>query len=325
MVKFKPQYRRLLFIDGKLREKAYPNCTTLAADWEVSVKTIQRDLDYLRDELEAPIAYDDVRHGYHYTEPSYSLPAIRLAESDLFAVLIAEQCLGKFRQTPLHGKLASVFSKIRESLPDATSASPAWLSDRILLFPEPSTRIAPRTWDTVARAIRENRRLIITHRAPSRKAIPETERKVDPYYLVNHRGEWYLSSYCHLRRSIRTFGVSRISKARLLDETFVMPKGMTKEKMFGDLFGIIWNDQFHKVRIRFSPEVAPYVRERQWHPAQRITDRRDGSLILEFTTNHLNEVKDWVLSWGNGAQVLSPMMLRDKTVRALRQALQRYG
>ena len=53
MPKFTPQYRRLLFIDRKFREGDYPNCTTLAEEREVSVKTIQRDIDYLKYELSA--------------------------------------------------------------------------------------------------------------------------------------------------------------------------------------------------------------------------------------------------------------------------------
>ncbi len=112
------------------------------------------------------------------------------------------------------------------------------------------------------------------------------ERIVEPYYLVSYKGEWYLSGFCHTRKSIRTFGVSRISKAAVLDEPFIMPAGMTSKRMYGDRFGIIWKEDFHKTRIRFEAEVAPYIRERKWHPTQQIVERRDGGLVLEFTTNH---------------------------------------
>jgi len=54
MPKFKPQYRRLMFIDRKVREGKYPNCAKMGQEWEVSSKTIQRDIDYMRDELDAP-------------------------------------------------------------------------------------------------------------------------------------------------------------------------------------------------------------------------------------------------------------------------------
>ena len=323
MSKFKPQYRRLLFIDKKLKEGAYPNCTSLATEWEVNSKTIQRDMAYLINELQAPIEYDSVHRGYRYTEDNYSLPAINISESDLFAVFIAQRALGQFKNTPLYDKLSSIFSKIRDSLPDRTTIQPSWLDDRILVFPEPATNIAPAVWDTVAKAIRDNRRLLISHAAPGHRTL--TDRKIDPYYLVNCKGEWYISSFCHARNAIRTFAVSRLVKAEILPEPFTMPASLTKEKMFGDQFGIIWNDKSFKVRISFSAEVAPYIKERQWHRLQKITELRNGRLVLEFTTNHLNEVKDWLLSWGDGAKVLAPPLLAQRVQSSLSNALRLYG
>lgn len=318
MAKFKPQHRRLLFIDRKIKEREYPNCMTLAREWEVSDKTIQRDLDYMRDELDAPIEYDALKHGYFYTENNFNLPAINISESDLFAVFIAEQALSQFRNTPVYGKLRSVFAKIEQSLPDKTSVKPAWINDRIFCFQDPVTTIDVKIWDTMARAIRDNRRLRIRHTSPVGK--PTLERTVDPYYLVNHKGEWYLNTHCHARESIRTFAVSRIRSAEILPDTFSMPAGMDRKTIFGDQLGVIWKKDHHKVKIRFSPAVAPYIRERQWHPCQTLTAVKGGGVVLQFTTNHLNEVKDWVLSWGPGARVLSPPELVDKVRTSLKQA-----
>jgi len=198
MAKFKPQYRRLLFIDRRIREGMYPNCSSLAREWEVSAKTIQRDIDYLKYELDAPLEYEPVKHGYYYTEENYRLPAITISESDLFAVCIAQAALRQFENTPVYGSLASVFEKIEGSLPEKVVVHPAWIDSRIIFFPQPAPEISTRTWDTVAKALRENRRLRIAHRAPGRKEF--IERDVDPYYLVNYRGEWYLNSMCHLRK-----------------------------------------------------------------------------------------------------------------------------
>jgi len=325
MPKFKPQYRRLLFIDRKIREGCFPNCAGLGKEWEVSAKTIQRDIDYLRDELDAPVAYDALKHGYTYTEPSYSLPTIRVSESDLFSVCVAETVLSQYRNTPLFKKLSSIFQRVRDSLPDKTSVNPAWLSERILVFPEPATRVDPAIWDTLAKAIRDSKRVRIRHASPRPTGLEEFERTVDPYYLVSYKGEWYLSSFCHHRHSIRTFGVSRIREATILDEPFDIMPGMTAKKMFGDQFGIIWKEDFHKVRIRFAPEVAPYIRERQWHPTQQIVERRDGGVVLEFTTNHVNEVKDWVLSWGQNATALAPSVLVEKVKHGLHLAAANYA
>ena len=93
MAKYKPQHSRLLFIDRKLNEGRYPNCRTLAEEWEVSRKTIQRDLDYMRYQLDAPIEYSSNKRGYYYTEQNFKLPAISIKESDLFAIYLAEKVL----------------------------------------------------------------------------------------------------------------------------------------------------------------------------------------------------------------------------------------
>jgi len=67
--KFKPQFRRLLFIDRTIRDGRYPSAATLAREWEVSAKTIQRDIEYLKWELDAP------RHGAY--ESSIILDFVR--------------------------------------------------------------------------------------------------------------------------------------------------------------------------------------------------------------------------------------------------------
>ncbi|OGV57677.1 MAG: hypothetical protein A2283_03060 [Lentisphaerae bacterium RIFOXYA12_FULL_48_11] len=323
MPKFKPQYRRLLFIDKKLKEKLYPNCTTLAQEWEVSAKTIQRDIEYMKYELDAPIEYDSLKHGYYYTENRFALPSINISESDLFAVFIAEHALSQFRNTPVYSKLRSIFSKIQDSLPVKTTIDPSWIHDRILCFQEPVTDIDVNIWDKIAKGIRNSCRLMIKYAGPGQKNM--TQRKVDPYYLINHKGEWYLSTHCHTKDSIRTFALSRIKNAEVLSEKFVLPPGMNRKKMFGDQLGIIWKKDFYDVRIRFTAEVAPYIRERLWHPRQKIMNQSDGSLILEFKTNHLNEVKDWILSWGTGATVLKPPELVTKIRISLKQSLATYN
>ncbi|OVE76328.1 hypothetical protein BVX97_01465 [bacterium E08(2017)] len=305
-----------------IREGGYPNCSSLAKKWEVSSKTIQRDIDYLKYQLDAPIEYDSTRHGYYYTESNYRMPAINISESDLFSVVIAKRALKQFEHTPLYSKLSRIFDRIEQSLPDKTSVDPAWIDNRIFFSEIASTAVDSETWEIIARALRENRQLKIKHVAPGQKKT--VTRTVDPYHLVHFKGEWYLSSYCGLRDSIRTFAVSRIKDAELLQTNFDMPEDFTREKMFGDSFGIIWDANEYDVKIEFRKEVAPYIEERTWHPEQSIKKYKDGRLVISFTTRHLNEVKDWVLSWGGDAKVQSPPELRASIKKELQNALKGY-
>lgn len=323
MATCKPQYRRLLNIDERLRAGAYPNCSNLAADWEVTRKTIFRDIEYLRWQLGAPIEYDAIRHGYAYTEPNYALPAISISESDLFAVFIAEQALKQFEDTPLYAALTGVFAKIEAALPDNVSIHPSWADSRITIVPPPKTRISTVVWHTIAVALRESRRLRITYRASGRAA--GRSRQIEPYHLVGHKGQWYVIALCHRAGAVRTFALSRMRRVALLKGTFAMPKQFSLKKMLNSHFGIIWGETSRTVRVRFLPELAPYISERQWHAGQKIRHGRDGAIILEFNVNHLTEVKNWILSWGPGARALAPRDLV-KTIKAdLQRALQQYN
>jgi predicted DNA-binding transcriptional regulator YafY len=316
------QFRRLLFIDEALQKQQYPNCRSLAEAWEVSPKTIQRDMDYLRDQLGAPVVYDNSRHGYAYSEPSFRLPNLNISESDLFGICIAEKALRQFENTPLHSKLADVFSRISDSLPAATQINPDWVHQRILFFEAPTTQVDQVIWECIAKAIRGNQRITICHTRPDQKEA--FERDVEPYYLVNFRNEWYLSGFCCRRKAIRTFAVSRIQKATLLKENFVWPEDLESSDLFGDHFGIRWSSEWHDVCIQFTAKAAPYIEERTWHPDQVIKKHKDGALSLQFRTNHLHDVQNWLLSWGDQAKVLRPSILIENVQRMLESTIDQY-
>ena len=135
MSKYKPQHSRLLFIDRKIGEGRYPNCGTLAEEWEVSSKTIMRDLDYMRYQLEAPLEYSAKNRGYYYTEENFKLPAISIKESDLFAIYLAEELLLQYEGTPYFDSLHSVFKKIQDSLPEKTALKSPGENTRFTVFP----------------------------------------------------------------------------------------------------------------------------------------------------------------------------------------------
>jgi len=318
MAKNKNLLLRLLFIDRRIREGmasgVLANCTAMAGEYEVSTKSILRDIDYLRHQRGAPIAYDASRRGYFYTEEQYQLPAIDLTESDLFAICIAEKALAQHENSPVYERLRAVFGKIEASLPAAVSVQPDWIDRSLSVVPEHQTRIDPAVWATVSEGLRFHRRLHILHQRPGGTA---TSRPVDPYHLTRYQGEWYLVGHCRLRDEIRTFAVSRIRSAELLAQGFAVPDDFAAAVLHGGSFGVFGGEHEFSVRIRFSRDHAPYVLERQWHPQQQVVTHADGSVELSFPATHLPEVKRWVLSWGRGARVLAP----DALVAAVREEL----
>jgi proteasome accessory factor B len=314
--KEKPLWRRLLAIDRELRKGGRVTCATILELPECegyNRKTVLRDIEYLRDTLRAPIEYDPRERSYRYTKPGFFLKAVPLDEGDLFAVMIAEKVLDQYRGTPLFGRLDETFERIRGYLPERVRVSREALEGRLAFFFPPAARYRPEVWDAVAAGIARDRTVRIEHATPGRDR--PIERDVDPYFAVSHAGAWYLIGYCRTKKEIRTFAFSRISSAKVLEDAFEMPADFDLDAYMGPRFGIMRGDREHTVRLRFSPALAPFVLERDWHPTQKAAKRRDGSADLSFKVNDLFEVRRWVLSWGAGAEVLGPKELRESVRR----------
>lgn len=171
---------------------------------------------------------------------------------------------------------------------------------------EPATTIRHDIWQTVFKSLRTLQRLNIEYQPPGQSP---TLRQLDPYHAIRYDGDWYVIGHCHLRDTIRTFSLSRINQAALLEEVFVIPETFDFHQITRSRFGVHWGKAEEQVKIRFSAKVAPYILERTWHPSQKIAYNGDQSLVLSLTVNHMLELKRWVLSWGKEAMVLEPEKL----------------
>ena len=79
------------------------------------------------------------------------------------------------------------------------------------------------------------------------------------------------------------------------------------------------------MRIRFSPDWAAYVDERQWHASQATQRLSDGRLELTMEVGANQELANWILSFGGGAEVIEPAALREEIQASLKAALANYG
>jgi predicted DNA-binding transcriptional regulator YafY len=321
MSKFKPQYARLLFIDRKVREGSYPNCSNLATEYEVSARSIARDIAYMKDMLGAPLEYDQARKGYYYLEKNYQFPDIGIRESDFFALLIAEKALAFYENTPIYDRLKSVFDRLISLLPDEMIVKTSWIDTRYSFISDSYTRIDPDIWEVLSNALRFQKTVRIAHRSPGKKT---SERLVDPYHMASYRGEWYLVGFCHVKREVLKFAVSRISIAENTGKSFTMRDDFNFGEYMGPNFGIMTDAKRYNIMLRFTPECAPYVRERTWHRNQVLRDEKDGNVVLSFKTNSLMEIKRWVRSWGDGVTVIKPSSLALLVSRELSSALKKY-
>jgi proteasome accessory factor B len=319
----RPPLERMVRIHQAVQAGRFPNASGLARELEVSAKSVQRDLEFMRSRLGLPLEYDARRWGYFYTQEVTSFPTLQISEGELFALLIAEKALQQYRGTHFEKPLLSALQKVAQSLPDTVSLHLAdW--DQAVSF---RTRAEPiqnlETFDALAKATAQRRQLELTYRKPGR-AQAEL-RVVDPWHLANINGEWFLFAFDHLRQDLRTFVPARIQALRATGKTFQRPQKFSLENRLRGSFGVHAGEGQHTVLLRFTPAVADYIREKKWHPSQHLRELKDGGLELTLQLSSLVEIERWVLSWGGNALVLKPRELAEAVQAAARRMLAGVG
>ena len=165
------------------------------------------------------------------------------------------------------------------------------------------------TIDTLMVCIEEQKSAQIAYQSQHESKV--AEYRIDPYGLAYHSGSLYLIGRSARRNAIRHWKVDRIEAIEPTGQKFRLPKDFDLEKHLGTSLGIFQGAGHHHVRVRFSREVARFVREKRWHPSERLTDNPDGSLGWEADLGDLTELRSWLLSFGRHAQVLEPVCLRE--------------
>jgi proteasome accessory factor B len=310
----------MLRIHQALQSGRHPNAATLAAELEVCSKSIHRDLEFMCDRLELPLAYNREHKGYHYTQEVANFPTLQITEGELFALLVAEKALQQYRGTPFERPLISAFKKMAAGLPDTVSLNIADWEQTISFRTRAEPILNLEIFDALARAAAQRKQLQLTYRKPGQR---DTElRLVDPYHLANINGEWFLFAWCHLRRDIRTFVPARIQEAKPTGKTFARPQKFSLEKRLRDSFGVQSGQGRHEVVLHFNELVSDYIREKKWHESQELRELDDGGLELRLKLSSLGEIERWVLGWAGNARVVQPPQLAESIAAAARKILQ---
>ena len=119
----RPPLERMMRMHQRLKAGRYPNCRKLADELEVSAKTVQRDIDFMRYRLGLPIEYDQLHFGFYYTEPVASFPNVEISEGELVALYIGQKALTQYKGTSFEAPLSTAFRKITDGLRDTISVT----------------------------------------------------------------------------------------------------------------------------------------------------------------------------------------------------------
>ncbi|MFO7246881.1 MAG: YafY family protein, partial [Bacillota bacterium] len=303
----RPVFYRLWHIHQRIKEGRCPSIADLARELEVSRRTIERDLAYLRDVFGAPIRHEPKCRGYVYTEEGFELPPLTLRQGEIAALMVVARLMSEHRESPLAPVVHNFLSLLDRLLPQEVLVDQAEL-ERVVTFAPSHVLGDPERlaglMEKIMGAVRDRRRLQLRYYSVSRGE--ESVRKVDPYNLYFARGGWYLIGHCHERQGIRMFALQRVRDVTVLDEPFVIPPTYSAEEFMRSAWQVFRGDEAVAVRLRFLPPVSRQVAERRWHPTQRVEPQPDGTLLLHLEVAHTPELEGGSCTGASTARSWSP-------------------
>ncbi len=292
--------RRFSLIIEKIGRKTYPSFEDIRNymhnhGFELSERTIQRDLEQIRNDFGVDILYDRQRNGYYIDDyAGFNMHNfLRFMEIANTAELIIE-CLKESKHAIDYFDFES-----KGNLKGVEFIKP-------LLY-----------------ATRNNRKIMITHERFSTGL--QTEYEIMPYMLKEYLYRWYLVGIVSKKEEFRTFGVDRIVDLAVLKKTFKPVKRRDPRELFANTIGLTYSlNELTEVILSFTPLQGKYIKSLPLHDSQEVIIDNDKELRISLYVIPNIELKQRILMMGEAVKVIEPAWLVEEVTDSLRAALRGY-
>ena len=286
---------RLIGILSVLLQEEKTTAPALAERFEVSRRTINRDIETLC-KAGIPIQTIQGTGGGISIMDGYRMDRTILTSKDMQMILTGLRSLDSVSGS---GYYSQLMEKIQAGSSDFISGKDSMLIDLSSWYRE---SLAPKI-EIIQDAIGDRRLLTFRYYAPS----GESERMVEPYYLVFRWSSWYLWCWCCYRKDFRLFKLNRMDNVRKTETAFecremIMPD-LSNERIFPG--GI-------SVKALFSPDMKWRLVEE--FGSECFIENDDGRLLFSADYTDMENLISWLLTFGDKAEVLEPKEAREKMI-----------
>jgi predicted DNA-binding transcriptional regulator YafY len=309
----------------------------LAQRTGVTTRTIRRDLEALQS-AGFPL-FDESHDGKKYwtleQKAFRRLDDTGFTLAELSALYFSRTLVECLAATPFRRDVRSAFDKLAaaltpgmrhflDRLPLVMQAKPAFTKAAAAETGAATAGVtSPKHGAKVAQlldATLHHRRVAMRYRSFS--SAREKDYVVEPYRLVFAQGGLYLVAFVPEYKELRTFAVERLLSLSVGEERFE-PVELDQDA-FAHSLGVHEGTP-ETIEVTFEPRIAPYVRERVWHPSQVVRDLPDGSIVLSLNVCNDFALRSWILGFGPLARVTSPPHLATQILAEIEDTRARYA
>lgn len=297
------QENRLFKIVYYLLENEKSTAPELAERFEVSIRTIYRDLDAISAAGIPIYAIPGKGSGISLLQ-NYVLDRTILSDQEKEKILMA-----------LQGLIATEDKKADELLSKLGGLFQSKISNWIEVDFSDWVRNTHKqdTFNAIKDAIFNRRIITFSCFGSSGK---RSNRTVEPIKLIFKSKDWYLCGYCLLRNDFRFFKLTRIKEIEVLSGTF-----NRKASSIPQIKAAIRNERTIPAKLKFIPQAAFRVYDEF---PDRITEDSDGNLYVTIDLPDNEAMYSYLFSFGNSVEVIEPKTVRDNIKNRLYLMLKKY-
>ncbi|MBD8500898.1 helix-turn-helix transcriptional regulator [Paenibacillus arenosi] len=291
---------RLLGITMELMSKKRVTATELSARFEVSIRTIYRDIELINQSGIPVVSFAGTDGGFELME-GFFLTKQHFSMQD-FAVIYN---LLKGMEGAFGDQITSLVNKLG-------SLQPALLSQgehEKLIFALNASEGEKEIIQALHQAVNERK---IIHFLYTNATGESTNRQLEPVHLYWERGYWYLEGYCLSRQAKRLFRVSRMEQVEVTDVMF-QPRELVDSPDVEEVRGTVAHLRFD---LSAQPRVTEQFRDDCIHLGTHI-DVHKEFYLREYAISV-------ILSYGSKVEILSPEDLKIELLEEIKKIQQRY-
>ena len=297
--------------------QAGESCTVgeLSEMFGTSRRTIFRDLKELQ-AIGVPYHYDS-KTGAYTIKPEFFLPSADLNLQEALSLLLLAHKVSNHVQLPFKKSALLAALKIENNLPDKIKEYCKTALRNISTGANARTPVSQNArfdiiFARVQEAIVKKRKVNISYYPFFEIGVVKTE--LCPYRLFYNNQKWHVLGRSSLHDNVQTFELNCIRELKTTQEHFLEDEDFDASEYPGRAWSMVPEGRIYHVKLHFMPKVANNIAEVTWHSTQKVRHNGDGSAIVEFRVDGLNEITWWILGYGDQVRVLAPKVLRERVL-----------
>ncbi len=267
------------------------------------------DIKFLESEAGFAIPLERIRQGkkvyYRYSEAEFSIQNQKISDDEIETINSALMVLLRFRGIPQFEWVNEIFPKLQSAFQDKEPTE-------VISFDQNEYLVGLDNLPTLYKSITNKSALNIEYQS-FKESVPKL-LIIHPYYLKQFNKRWFLFGLNNKDKLIYNLPLDRIKSISQCSEKYIENTTLDFKEYFEEIVGVSFtpNEKPIKIKLKIKNEVTPYILTKPLHGSQKKTESKTDGTIIEIEVIPNIELRQLILSYGDGIEVISPESFRDQ-------------